>query len=63
MCIIVAVQHYFFWFLEWWAPRDEIELVERHWSHEGFVKVSLHLSLTLAVKQASCFRSAIPKRN
>ena len=41
MCIIIAVQHYFFWFLEWYAPRDEIEYVEDEWEHVNLVKVSI----------------------
>ncbi|KAE8538726.1 hypothetical protein D1P53_005089 [Cryptococcus gattii VGV] len=27
MCCILAVEHYFFWLLEWWNPRDKIQQV------------------------------------
>jgi len=40
LCIIMAVQHYFFWFLEWYDPRDAIDLVEDHWTKEQFEQVS-----------------------
>jgi hypothetical protein len=36
MCIIIAVEHWFFWLLEWWVPEDEIERVQHHWTHERF---------------------------
>lgn len=39
MCIIIAMQHYFFWFLVWYAPRDEIEYVQDEWDHGNFEKV------------------------
>jgi phosphatidylinositol glycan class A protein len=39
MCIIIAMQHYFYWFLEWYAPRDEIDDVEDEWDHANFEKV------------------------
>jgi phosphatidylinositol glycan class A protein len=41
LCCIVAVQHWFWWGLEWWCPRDEIEEVEGVWDHGQFEKVSL----------------------
>jgi phosphatidylinositol glycan class A protein len=41
MCIIIAVQHYYFWALEWWAPRDELDEVEDEWDHNEFQKVGL----------------------
>jgi hypothetical protein len=37
----MAVQHYFFWFLEWYDPREGIDVVEDVWSKEQFDKVSL----------------------
>lgn len=40
LCIIMAVQHYFFWFLEWYDPREAIDLVEDHWTKEQFEQVS-----------------------
>lgn len=27
MCCILAVEHYFFWLLEWWNPRDKLRQV------------------------------------
>jgi phosphatidylinositol glycan class A protein len=40
LCIIMAVQHYFFWFLEWYDPKAGIDLVEDHWTKEQFELVS-----------------------
>jgi len=40
LCIIMAVQHYFFWFLEWYDPREGIDPVEDHWTKEQFERVS-----------------------
>jgi hypothetical protein len=37
----MAVQHYFFWFLEWYDPREGIDLVEDKWTSEQFQQVSL----------------------
>jgi hypothetical protein len=42
MCIIIAMQHYFFWFLEWYAPRDEIEYVQDEWHHGSYEKVRFY---------------------
>ena len=39
LCCIMAVQHWFFWFLEWYDPRDEIEYVDDIWSSGQFRKV------------------------
>lgn len=39
MCIIVAVQHYFWWFLELVMSRDEIDLVEDEWNQASFQQV------------------------
>jgi hypothetical protein len=33
------VEHWFYLFLDIVAPRDEIEMVEAHWSSEEFAKV------------------------
>jgi phosphatidylinositol glycan class A protein len=41
LCIIMAVQHYFFWVLEWYDPREGIEVVEDVWTQAGFEKVGL----------------------
>lgn len=41
LCIIMAVQHYFFWFLEWYDPQEGIDLVEDHWTKEQFEAVRL----------------------
>lgn len=40
MCIIIAIEHFFLWWLEIISPRDEIDQVESVWSHEAFEKVS-----------------------
>jgi hypothetical protein len=40
----MAVQHYFFWFLEWYDPREGIDLVEDKWTAEQFKQVSTFLS-------------------
>ena len=40
LCIIMAVQHYFFWLLEWYDPREGINPVENHWTKEQFELVS-----------------------
>jgi hypothetical protein len=40
MCIIIAIEHFFFAFLEWAAPRDEIEYVEDEWAHDKLQRVS-----------------------
>lgn len=39
LCGIIAVQHWFFLFLEAVQPRDEIDLIEGVSSKERFVKV------------------------
>lgn len=39
LCCIIAVEHYFFWFLEWWYPREEIDYVDHQWDHDAFVTV------------------------
>ncbi|WWC95939.1 hypothetical protein V866_002806 [Kwoniella sp. B9012] len=39
LCCIIAVQHYFFWFLEWWDPRERIEVVQSHWDLDKFNQV------------------------
>ena len=44
MCIIIAVEHIFFWILEMWQPRDEIDLPEG-WSKEAFRQVCVRLLL------------------
>lgn len=36
LCCILAVQHYFFWYLEWVDPRSGIEVVEDHFTAEKF---------------------------
>jgi phosphatidylinositol glycan class A protein len=38
LCCIMAVQHWFFWFLEWYDPRAGIDLVEDHWTAKAFEK-------------------------
>lgn len=35
----MAVQHYFFWVLEWYDPKEGIEVVEDVWTRENFEKV------------------------
>jgi hypothetical protein len=40
----MAVQHYFFWFLEWYDPREGIDLVEDKWTSEQFKQVSILFS-------------------
>ena len=48
LCIVIAVQHWFFLFLEFVQPRDTIDLVERSWSREQFAKVRcIHAMLIL----------------
>lgn len=40
LCCIMAVQHWFFWLLEWYDPRAEIEYVDEGvWSADRFSKV------------------------
>ena len=39
LCVIIAVQHWFFLFLEVVQLRDEIDLVEGEWSRERFARV------------------------
>ncbi|WVF69309.1 hypothetical protein IAT40_004085 [Kwoniella sp. CBS 6097] len=41
LCCIIAVQHYFFYFLEWWDPRDRIEIVQEEcdWDLDQFKEV------------------------
>ncbi|ADV21782.1 phosphatidylinositol glycan, class A [Cryptococcus gattii E566] len=36
MCCILAVEHYFFWLLEWWNPRDKIQQVVKFQDVERF---------------------------
>lgn len=36
MCCILAVEHYFFWLLEWWNPRDKIQQVVKFQGVERF---------------------------
>ncbi|ORY21988.1 transferase [Naematelia encephala] len=36
LCIIMAVQHYFFWAVEWFNPQDQIDFVKDHWSDQSF---------------------------
>ncbi|WWC62404.1 uncharacterized protein I303_105000 [Kwoniella dejecticola CBS 10117] len=47
LCCIIAVQHYFFWFLEWWDPRDGIEVVSRdcEWDLDRLKEVGLAVRL------------------
>jgi hypothetical protein len=42
LCIITAVQYYFFHLLEWWDPRGGMDIVndKLRWNHDDFVKVS-----------------------
>ena len=42
MCVIIAVEHIFFWILEMWQPRDEIDWAES-WSKEAFRQVCVRL--------------------
>ncbi|WWC88843.1 uncharacterized protein L201_003758 [Kwoniella dendrophila CBS 6074] len=42
LCCIIAIEHYFYWFLEFWYPKDQIELVEDHWELNKFENVSWH---------------------
>lgn len=39
LCVIMAVEHWFFFILEVIYPRDDIEEVEGSWSRERFAKV------------------------
>ncbi|WWC70601.1 uncharacterized protein I206_104552 [Kwoniella pini CBS 10737] len=39
LCCIVAIQHYFYWFLEWWYPRDKLEIVQDDWDLMKFKEV------------------------
>ncbi|WVR06222.1 hypothetical protein IAU60_003252 [Kwoniella sp. DSM 27419] len=36
---IIAVQHYFFWFLQWWDPVDRMSMVRDHWDMDVFREV------------------------
>jgi hypothetical protein len=38
LCCIVAVEHWFYLFLEFVCRRDEIELVDSHWCMKEFRK-------------------------
>ncbi|KAK8858442.1 hypothetical protein IAR55_002669 [Kwoniella newhampshirensis] len=40
LCCIIAIEHYFYWFLEWYDPRDRIEVAEDDWDMERFDEVS-----------------------
>ncbi|WWD18332.1 hypothetical protein CI109_102782 [Kwoniella shandongensis] len=39
LCCIIAIEHYFFWFLEWYDPRDRIEIVGSDWHMRRFEQV------------------------
>ncbi|WVQ80550.1 hypothetical protein IAT38_002655 [Cryptococcus sp. DSM 104549] len=43
LCCIIAVEHYFFLVLEWWDPRDRIEVVQSDWETARFEEVRVNL--------------------
>jgi phosphatidylinositol N-acetylglucosaminyltransferase subunit A len=44
--IILIVDRLFFLFLEWWMPREDIDLVRSHWEQKGFVGVFLYFLMS-----------------
>lgn len=38
--IILVVNCYFYLFLEWWLPREDIDIVEDDWNSERFSEAS-----------------------
>ncbi len=60
----------FFMFLEWWFPRDDMDIVVRHWDRDRFAQVGvpvcgsarIRLSVSLLVRQSgpsSCYFIAL----
>lgn len=56
LCVIMAVQHWFFWVLEVVAPRDEVDLVKHHWTHEGLVREVEREKASLTSRHAAVMR-------
>ena len=42
LCCIMAVQHWFLFFLDLWSPRDELDMVAEDWSKTESSKVVSH---------------------
>lgn len=52
LCCIIAVQHWFLFFIQLWRPEDEIEVVRADWDPAEFDKVCCP-SCLLATKPVS----------